>query len=106
MPGWMRDWPISHPGFEESRQLHDWDEELCEGVGALEGARFYNPGEEKISWEFRIKKHVLPAKDTQYYDVRFNFPVSGSCCISSACFSCFCILVSRNLPAEKICRPQ
>lgn len=77
MPAWMMDWPISHPGEFESTQLPDWDEDLCKGMKGLGGARFYNEGEERITWEFRIKEHTLPAKDTQYYDVRFNFPVSA-----------------------------
>ncbi|GMH44425.1 hypothetical protein BSKO_12377 [Bryopsis sp. KO-2023] len=77
VPKWMRDWPISHPGFPQSTQFFDEDvdlEKLCKKVDHLVKRRWYNEGEEEVTLEYFIKDHTIPAKDTVYEEIRFNFP--------------------------------
>ena len=74
----MRDWDVTHPGFASSVQGQPINHtKVCKDVKFLESDSFYNPGEKKMSVEYFIDDHVLPAKETIYEDVRFNFPV---CC--------------------------
>lgn len=81
VPDWMLDWPISHPGFSESTQLEDRDiEALCRGVRPLDVAEIYVEGEERIMWDFAIKEYAIPAEETTYVDIRFNFPVRTLTC--------------------------
>lgn len=82
VPDWMLEWPISHPGSKDSTQLPDQDiEALCKDKKPLKEADIYVEGEDRITWDFAIKEYAIPAEDTTYVDVRFNFPVRDYFCM-------------------------
>ncbi|GMH42495.1 hypothetical protein BSKO_10414 [Bryopsis sp. KO-2023] len=74
-PQWMLDWPVSHPGVPESKQLPNPDiKKQCENALPLEAAKFYNAGEEQKTLDFHIEKQTIPAQETTYVDYRLNLP--------------------------------
>ncbi|CAD7702841.1 unnamed protein product, partial [Ostreobium quekettii] len=72
------EYEVTHPGFASSLPSQPPAKDdlalMCDSTPPLQPESFYIDGEERVTVDFRIDDHDLPAQETIYHYARFNFP--------------------------------